>query len=88
MHPVCTLHCFDRVIFKGHLALSAPKEFECFVDYILKVRRSHFMNVLAPRFSDQLVEHTKSLAAAAQRTYLFRCGPFRKDQRAEQLLRE
>jgi len=21
---VCTLHCFDRVIFKGHLALAAP----------------------------------------------------------------
>src|SRR6266480_4374485 len=21
---VCTLHCFDRVLFKGHLALSAP----------------------------------------------------------------
>jgi len=20
----CTLHCFDRVIFKGHLAVSAP----------------------------------------------------------------
>jgi hypothetical protein len=49
---VCTLHCFDRVIFKGHMALSAPKEFECFVDYILKVRRSHFMNILAPDFLD------------------------------------
>ncbi len=85
---VCTLHCFDRVIFKGHLAISAPKEFECFVDYILKVRRSHFMNVLAPQYSDQLVEHAKQLAAAAGRTYLYRCGSFRKDQWAEQLLRE
>ena len=85
---VCTLHCFDRVIFKGHLALSAPKEFECFVDYILKVRRSHFMNVLAPRFSDRLVEHAKQMAAAAGRAYLYRCGSFRKDQWAEQLMRE
>jgi hypothetical protein len=33
---VCTLHCFDRVIFKGHLALSAPCELEYFVDRILK----------------------------------------------------
>ena len=37
---VCTLHCFDRVIFKGHLAVSAPRELEYFVDRVLKVRRS------------------------------------------------
>jgi hypothetical protein len=85
---VRTLHCFDRLIFKGHLALSAPKEFECFVDYILKVRRSNFMNVIAPAYSDQLVEHAKQMAAAAGRTYLYRCGSFRKDQWAEGLLRE
>jgi hypothetical protein len=24
----CTLHCFDRVIFKGHLALAAPHQLE------------------------------------------------------------
>ena len=35
---VCTLHCFDRVIFKGHLAMAAPSELERFVDYVLKVR--------------------------------------------------
>ena len=85
---VCTLHCFDRVIFKGHLALSAPNELERFVDYVLKVRRSHFMNVIAPGYSDQLVEHAKQVAAAAGRTYLYRCGSFRKDQWAEQLIRE
>ncbi len=85
---VCTLHCFDRVIFKGHLALSAPQELERFVDYVLKVRRSEFMNVIAPRYSDQLVEHAKHRASQAGRTYLYRCGSFKKDQWAEQLIRE
>ena len=27
---VCPLHCFDRVIFKGHLAMAAPAELERF----------------------------------------------------------
>jgi hypothetical protein len=85
---VCTLHCFDRVIFKGHLALSAPKELERFVDYVLQVRRSHFMNVIAPGYSDQLVKHAQHVASQAGRTYLYRCGSFRKDQWAEQLIRE
>ena len=52
---VCTLHCFDRVIFKGHLALSAPCELEYFVDRVLRVRRSHFMKTMAPQYSDRLV---------------------------------
>src|SRR3989304_3866383 len=34
-----TLHCFDRVIFKGHLAMASSQELERFVDYVLKVRR-------------------------------------------------
>jgi hypothetical protein len=38
-----TLHCFDRIIFKGHLALAAPCELEYFVDCVLKVRRTDFM---------------------------------------------
>ena len=60
---VCTLHCFDRVIFKGHLALSSARELERFVDCVLKVRRSHFMNVILPEYSEQLVEHAKRFAA-------------------------
>lgn len=85
---VCTLHCFDRVIFKGHLALASPRELERFVDYLLKVRRSHFMKVLAPAYSDRLVEHAQRLAKKAGRTYLYRTGSFRKDHWAEQLIRE
>ena len=30
---VCTLHCFDRMIFKGHLPIAAPAELERFVDW-------------------------------------------------------
>src|SRR5271157_5899405 len=51
----CTLHCFDRVIFKGHLALAAPRELEFFVDCVLNVRRSVFMKTVAPQYSELLV---------------------------------
>jgi hypothetical protein len=40
---VAVLSCFDRVLFKGHLALAAPCELEYFVDRVLKVRRSDFI---------------------------------------------
>src|SRR5580692_6522377 len=85
---VCVLHCFDRVIFKGHLAMAAPKELERFVDYVLRVRRCHFINVLAPQFSESLVEHAQRFAQQRGRTYLYRTGSFKKDQWAERLLRE
>ena len=84
----CTLHCFDRVIFKGHLAIASPRELERFVDYVLKVRRSHFIKDIAPEYSNRLVEHAQSFAAKAGRTYLYRNGSFRKDHWAEQLIRE
>jgi hypothetical protein len=85
---VCTLHCFDRVIFKGHLAMGYPRELERFVDYVLKVRRSHFIKVLAPGYSDSLIEHAKCFAKNAGRTYLYRTGSFRKEHWAQQLIRE
>ena len=85
---VCTLHCFDRVIFKGHLALASARELERFVDYVLKVRRSHFMKVVAGQWSDRLVAHAQRFAAKAGRTYLYRTGSFKKDQWAERLIRE
>ena len=56
---VAVLSCFDRVIFKGHLALAAPCELERFVDYVLKVRRTDFMKTLAPQYSDRLVQHAQ-----------------------------
>jgi hypothetical protein len=82
------LHCFDRVIFKGHLPVSAASELERFVDYVLKVRRSHFMNVLAPAYSESLVLHAQQIARKAGRTYLYRRGSFKKEKWAQQLIRD
>src|SRR5450631_1608834 len=85
---VCVLHCFDRVIFKGHMAMASPAELERFVDYVLRVRRCHFFDVLAPQWSEALVEHAKRWARKHKRTYLYRKGSFKKDQWAESLIRE
>ena len=85
---VCTLHCFDRVLFKGHLALAAPCELEYFVDCVLKVRRTEFMKTIAPRFSDRLVKHARQWAQEAGRTYEYRTGQFRKDEWAQKLIRD
>ena len=84
---VGVLSCFDRVIFKGHLALAAPCELEYFVDRVLKVRRSDFIKTLAPHYSDQLVDHAQNWARKAARTYEYRTGQFRKDQWAQGLIR-
>jgi hypothetical protein len=83
---VAVLSCFDRVIFKGHLALSAPCKLEYFVDCVLKVRRGDFMKTLAPQYSDRLVAHARNWAAKADRTYAYRTGQFRKDEWALNLI--
>lgn len=85
---VCVLHCFDRVIFKGHLAMASAKELERFVDYVLRVRRSEFIKTLAPRWSESLVAHAQRWARKHNRVYLYRKGSFKKDQWAEGLIRE
>ena len=84
---VAVLSCFDRVIFKGHLALAAPCELEYFVDRVLKVRRSDFMKTMAPQYSDRLVAHAQAWAKKAGRIYMYRTGQFRKDQWAQNLIR-
>src|SRR5262252_929545 len=85
---VSVLSCFDRVIFKGHLALAAPCELEYFVDHVLKVRRSDFMKTLAPRYSDRLVAHAQAWARRAGRVYEYRTGQFRKDGWGLNLVRD
>src|SRR5260370_37376220 len=85
---VAVLSCFDRVIFKGHLAVAAPCELEYFVDCVLKVRRSDFMKILAPQYSDRLVEHARDWALKAGRTYLYRTSELRKHQWAQNLIRD
>jgi hypothetical protein len=85
---VAVLSCFDRVIFKGHLALAAPSELESFVDLTLKVRRSDFMKTLAPQYSDRLVAHAQDWAQRTGRTYEYRTGQFRKEDWALNLIKE
>jgi hypothetical protein len=85
---VAVLSCFDRVLFKGHLALAAPCELEYFVDRVLKVRRTDFMKTLAPQYSDRLVTHAQNWAHKAKRTYLYRTGDFRKDEWAQSIVRD
>src|SRR5512142_3161425 len=82
------LSCFDRVIFKGHLALAAPCELELYVDLTLKVRRTEFMKTIAQLYSNRLVEHAQNWARKAGRTYEYRTGDFRKDQWAQKLIRD
>ena len=84
---VAVLSCFDRVIFKGHLALAATGELEYFVDRVLKVRRTDFMKTLAPQYSDRLVTHARNWAQQAGRVYVYRTGDFRKDEWAYDLVR-
>jgi hypothetical protein len=85
---VAVLSCFDRVIFKGHLALAAPRELERYVDFTLKVRRTEFMKTIAPQYSNRLVEHAQNQARKEGRTYEYRTGEFRKDQWAQKLIRD
>ncbi len=83
-----TLSCFDRVIIKGHLALAAPCKLEAYVDCVLKVRRTYFMKVLAPQYSERLVQHARAWAERVGRTYQYRAGKFRKNQWALKLIRD
>jgi hypothetical protein len=85
---LAVLSCFDRVIFKGHLALAAPRELEYFVDCVLKVRRCDFMKTMAPQYSERLVRHAQGWALKTGRTYVYRTGQFRKDQWAHNLIRD
>ncbi len=85
---VAVLHCFDRVLFKGHLPLARAGELEFFVDQVLRVRRDYFLKKLAPTYSDRLVAHAQNLARRSSRPYLYRTGKFRKDAWAATLLRQ
>jgi hypothetical protein len=79
--------CFDRVLFKGHLPISRQYEFEKFVDYILKIRRSDFMKVVGPKWSERLVDHAKEFAREHGRFFDRQSGKVDKDDWAKELLR-
>jgi hypothetical protein len=97
MNPVCSflvknaksiswaLSCFDRVIFKGHLPISRPTQFEYFVDS-LKIRRMDFLKVQGPEWSERLVEHAKRYAQEHSRSWEYRTGNVDKDAWAKEQL--
>jgi hypothetical protein len=80
------LSCFDRVIFKGHLPISRAAEFERFVDYGLKIRRTDFLKVLGPEWSERLVEHSKQFAQKYGRPWEYYAGDIDKDAWAKEQL--
>jgi hypothetical protein len=80
------LSCFDRVIFKGYLPFSYASAFEKFVDYVLKMRRADFMEVVAPKWSDRLVEHSKAFARKYERLWEYYQGAIDKDAWAKEQL--
>jgi hypothetical protein len=78
------LSCFDRVIFKGHLPFGYASKFAAFVDYELKMRRADFMRVVAPAWSEHLVEHGKAYAKKHDRLYEYYQGDIDKDAWAKE----
>jgi hypothetical protein len=81
-----TLSCFDRVLFKGHLPISRPAEFERFVDFTLKMRRVDFLKNLGPQWSERLVEHSKAFARQFGRLWEYYAGDVDKDAWAKEQL--
>jgi len=75
----CSLSCFDRVIFRGHLPINHADALQKFVDYVLKQRRCDFMKTTAEAWSERLVQHAKDVAAQAGRIYEYRQGDVDKD---------
>lgn len=85
---VCVLSCFDRVIFKGHLPISRPREFEKFVDYRLKIRRCDFLKTTAPQWSERIVAYAKDYARQHGRLFEYRQGQVDKDAWAKEQIRQ
>ena len=82
------LSCYDRVIFKGHLSISRPDQFEHFIDYTLKIRRADFLELVAPKWSQRLVDHAKRFAQECGRPYEFHPGEIDKDAWAKDQLQQ
>jgi hypothetical protein len=81
-----TLECFDRIMFKGHLPFQSEGQLNGFVDHVLGIRRKDFIPRLE-LYSNQLVDHGKTLAAKAGRPYEYRQGSFRKEAWAQDIIR-
>jgi len=73
-------------MFKGHLPFQSEGQLNGFVDHVLGIRRNDFIPRLE-LYSNQLVDHGKTLAAKAGRPYEYRQGSFRKEAWAHDIVR-
>lgn len=77
------LHCFDRLIFHGHLPVSSPQGMEAFLGrqgLLLKDLKT-FM----PRQADRLKKHAQAVAEGAGRPFMYLDRPTRKEDKARAL---
>jgi hypothetical protein len=85
---VWVLSCFDRVIFKGHLPIRRPREFENFGDYRLQMRRCDFLKTTAPQWSERIVAYAKDYARQPGRLFDYRQGAVDKEAGAKEQIQQ
>src|SRR5262245_23223611 len=78
-----TLSCFDRLLFKGHLALGYPHGMEDFLNHHGVLFKQLKPFVL--RQAERLRTHSHALAEKAGRPSQYCESPVRKDQRAREI---
>lgn len=84
---VNSLHCFDRVIFKGYMPFFGEDYLNGFIDGGLKIKRMDFLP-LVERLSQELVDHGKKMAEEAGAPFHPLQGKVRKDDFVGDIIRE
>jgi len=78
-----TLSCFDRVLFRGRLALGYPHGMEAFLDH-RGVLFKHLKRFVLQQ-ADRLKAHARAMAEQAGRPWEYLPSPTRKDLRARDI---
>ena len=78
-----TLSCFDRLLFKGHLALGYEKAMEDFLEK-RGILFKHLKGFVLQQ-AERLKVHAHAVADKAGRPWQYFTSPVRKDQRARQI---
>jgi hypothetical protein len=78
-----TISCFDRLLFKGHLALGYDKALDGFLRAHGVLLKDYKPFVL--RQTERLKAHAHAVAERAGRPWEYLPSPIRKDQRARAL---
>jgi hypothetical protein len=77
------LHCFDRLVFHGHLPVGSTQGMEVFLNQqgVLYKDLKTFM----PRQADRLKKHAEQFAARVGRPYIYLDRPVRKEDLAREM---